>query len=396
MAGPPTPHILIRHTLLFMLFNTLLYFFIGTFHTFIPLNRFSYHNDAHHYFTDPRITGKGFNLLHGMAQFDAQWYLKIIDSGYSFSPTEQSLNDKSLMQNPSYAFFPAFPLLGWLTKVIFKDSLLAAFILTQILLVCNFLSLMIVISRLYNPQIAIRASWLLFVFPFSIFFRSYYAESLLMLFLVWFSYFLLQKKFLPASILLGLINVTKGTVVLVNFIFLFILIKSIVETKIKPLTAVVYPTIIGLPMLVWMVFNYLTAHNPIYFFAIQSVWYSPMVLPAPILNLILLMKTIDLPFHTVHASQLDNLVAFFVIILLYLSRKTLPLVLWGVSLSIFLTPLLVRDLAAFTRFQSVSFPLFIFLATKTSSLRTFLPLFILSALGLCLVSLFFVNWYWIG
>ncbi|MCL4440714.1 MAG: glycosyltransferase family 39 protein [Firmicutes bacterium] len=386
-----------KNLIWFGAFNLLLYLFIWRFNSLVPFNYPGYVNDTHHFLSDPKAQNHKFNLISGLAQYDAQWYLKIAADGYTFSPTDkQSLVDKSKMQNLTFAFFPLYPWLikTWLLWV--KDVQWSAFITSQVLLVANFVSLYYVVTKFFSAQVALKTSWLVFLFPFSIFFRSYYAENLLLLLLIWFSYLMMQKKWLVSGILLSVINITKGTVVLLNVVYFVYLLREIRYQKINIRSLIIY---LGVPMILplgWVIFNYLSTGNPLFFYTVQTAWYHPEPFWYHVIfNLFLVVNFWRLPLHTIHFSQIDVITTVLTSYVLIVSRKQLPRILWWVSFSIFLTPLLVRDLAAFGRFQSISFPLFAYLASKTKG-GAYAALVLIFGAGLLTAAVFFVNWYWIG
>src|SRR5438105_3381549 len=98
----------ILRKLVFLLFcsNMLLYGWMAMFHSLIPFDKFDYQINAHHYVTDNRINGGTFSLVRAIGQYDAQWYLKIANSGYPTHPRNMDVNDKATMDGLSYAFFP--------------------------------------------------------------------------------------------------------------------------------------------------------------------------------------------------------------------------------------------------------------------------------------------------
>jgi hypothetical protein len=117
-------------------------------------------------------------LLDIFAHWDSRWYLSIARSGY---PARTNLAD----QYTSIAFFPLYPYLarglGWLGFKL-PDS----FILLTGLVISNacFLAAMVLLYRLATRRLAIsedaarRAIWLIFAFPASFYFSSFYTESL--------------------------------------------------------------------------------------------------------------------------------------------------------------------------------------------------------------------------
>lgn len=69
--------------------------------------------------------------------------------------------------------------------------------------------------------------------------------------------------------------------------------------------------------------------------------------------------------------------------------------LWWMSFLIWIAPLLLKDLMSYSRYQIISFPLFIFLAGNISGWKFYALCLVF--LGLLLVtSLYFVNWQWVG
>lgn len=281
-------HRLLLHLILFCTFNLCLYLFMATQSFRVPFDRFDYLYSAHHFIPDPRISGGKFSFLSALAQYDAQWYLKIAAGGYSFSPGYQWVSEKSLMQNLTFAFFPLFPLLIKSFNLFLFHLELSAFIVTNLLLVTNFLSLYLLISRLYSPSLALKTSWLFFVFPFSIFYRSYYAENLQLLLLIWFCYFLIRKKFLPSAVFLGLLNITKGITLPLSLLFLFFLSYRLKQKIIRLPQAATCLVLAFLPLILWITFTFSVTHHPFYFLTvIQESWYGgPLPLPLPLYNLL--------------------------------------------------------------------------------------------------------------
>lgn len=410
-----------RKNLLFFLCLTIgLYWFMALFYKTIPFNSFNYIYNAHHYNEDPRIHGGRFNLLRSLGQYDAQWYLKIADQGYPSHPSDTSMNDKNTMNGLTYAFFPMLPLIIALVNIFFQNVELSAFIVTNSFLLFDFFSLYYVVTKLYSERIANKTILLLFLFPFSIFYRAYFTEGIYVFFLIWFSYFLIRKKLLLSALCLGLLNITKGNGLLLNILFLYILVRNLKLRKIDweksglkhqlanwfAMTSkkgraewkkILLPFIIVIaPFGLWMVFCYIQTGNPLYFYLVRSTW---SVSNTPFLfiwhNLFLLLILPLLPLHLFHFSQIDVLTAIMVAVLLVKSKKLLSYELWWIVFILWANPLLVSDTMSFTRYQITSFPLFIYLATILHGVWYKIVL-ILFGIGLLIISLFFVNWYWIG
>ena len=155
---------------IFVLLNVFLYFFIIVFHNLIPFNKDNYIHSSHHYFEDPRFVGGNFNLLRALGQYDAQWYLGIASDGYPAHMMRLDESSEGESEILSYAFFPLYPLVVGAFKNVLGGVELSAFIVSNILLLLNFCSLYYAVSKIFNKNVAIKTCFLLFLFPFSIFF----------------------------------------------------------------------------------------------------------------------------------------------------------------------------------------------------------------------------------
>src|SRR3989338_2983125 len=104
---------------LFIAVNFILYANIFVNHDKVPFNSLLYFDSAHHFLKDERAVGGQFDFLRAMGQYDAQWYLKIAKTGYPKNPTTVSMEEKSVMDGLTFAFFPLYPLiLSFLNKPI--------------------------------------------------------------------------------------------------------------------------------------------------------------------------------------------------------------------------------------------------------------------------------------
>lgn len=380
----------------FILINILLYSFIILFNTNVPLHRFNYVMNAHHYLEDERINAGSFNLLRGLGQFDAQWYLKIADSGYPVNPNNINLNRKDVMNGLTYAFFPLYPLTIYLINVAIHNVELSAFILSNVLLIVNFCSLYFVIQKVSNENLARKTVFLFFLFPVSIFYRSYFAEGLFLFFLIWFAYYLLHKEYRLSSLALSLLLITKPNSLVLEGLFVYYLIKASFRKEMSKNDACIAFITSVLPFIGWLGFCYLYTGDPLYWLSVQSAWYPGQQLFSTFFhNLSTISQFPSLAWHLFHSSKIDVITIFVVGILLIVSRKKLKPEFWWISLLLWLPPLLIKDTISFTRYQIVSFPLFFYVGQHLRGVYYWLVVG-LFLLGLCITSLYFVDWYWIG
>jgi hypothetical protein len=378
---------------LFILLNTALFLFVFGFNNLLPLHTHGY-NHAHHYLRDTRVYADRYEFLRSLNVWDAQWYIKIAKVGYPLK--EKNFYDGSPMGKLTYAFFPLYPVTLFGFNYLFQNIELTAFILTNLLLLANFFSLYYIVTKLYSEKIAVKAVWLLFIFPFSIFYRSFYTEGIFLLLLIWFSYFLIQKRWLFAAMLAAGLFVTRPNGIVLGSILFYSFYKALGKRKLRPVKALAYIGIALSLFLVWLYFCYVQAGNAFYWVEVQKVWYtSSSIGETFIKNISTYFFFYDLPFHDQRKSQLDTAMMVITLFLIILSKKFLKPQLWWISFFIWLIPLLTRDTMSFARYQIVSFPLFIYLAyiLKGVSLWVISVLFLVF---LFVAMLYFVNWYWVG
>lgn len=381
--------------LFFLLLNSFIYLFIYSFNNKVEFNKYNYRVNSHHYTVDPRSIDKDFSFLSSLGQYDAQWYLKIAEVGYPSNPSKTNLKDKSVMDGLTYAFFPLYPLTLRTFNAIFKNIELSGFIFANFILILNFFSIYFVVKKFYSESLAIKTSFLLFFFPTSIFYRSYFAEGIFLFLLIWLSYFLISKKMYLSGIILGLLTVTKG-----NFLFIYPYFVYLVYKLYKKEKSFLYKFFFAIlfsvfPLFLWLIFNYFKTGDPFYFIDIRKYWFPLGPIDTLLLDFKLIFYFSFLDIHGFRFSQLDIVFVFFFGAMLALSRRYLKKEMWWISFSLFITPLLLNSTMSFSRYQIVSFPIFIFLASRLNK-KYFALTFVLFYSCLLLISLVFVNWYWIG
>ncbi len=393
--------VLHRHPLLSLLVaiifcNGMIYAVMMEFHSILPFHLANYTLSAHHFLPDPRADGGPFVFLRALGQYDAQWYLEIATNGYPIRPSATPLDGISITGAPAYAFFPLYPLVIATVNTIIGNVELSAFLISNLFIILNALSLYFVIHKLYNSSLAIKTTLLLFLFPFSIFFRSYFAEGLQLFLLIWFAFFLMQKRFLPCAIFLGLLNVTKGSGMLLNVFFVVLLIQNLLSHQLKLSKSLFCLGLMAAPLSLWAAYNYIQTGNPFYFYAMQQAWDRTPAYLHLAENLWTIIHLFELPLHAFHESLINTLLAIYIFLLLILSRKHLPPILWWISFLLWFTPFVSIDLMSFSRYQIISFPLFLFVAFLARNIKIYSSVIAVFSSLLLIISLLFVNWYWIG
>jgi Gpi18-like mannosyltransferase len=381
---------------LFILLNTFLYVFIIYFSSVLPINLENYVGKSHHFFQDTRVENNSFNYIRDIGVWDAQWYLKIATNGYPARKEFERYTSATQMGGLTYAFFPFYPILLSIENTLFSNIEMTAFVFSNLLLLMNFVSLYYVITKLYSSNIAVRSIFLLFLFPFSIFFRSYFTEGLFLFLLIWFSYFMIKNRWLSATVILSLLFVTKPNALPLGIAFMYFLYWGVRQKKIKFLTAILYLLFGILPFLWWLQFCFTQTGNPLYWNEVQSVWFQSSSLFYPIKhNVSLILSFWKLPLHSWHESKVDTFVVLASLFIVIFGKKVLKPQLWLIIFLLVVVPLFDKDMMSYSRYQSVSFPLFLYLGLKIKGIPFYLLCGVFLIL-LCVCSLFLVNWYWVA
>ncbi|OGK62933.1 hypothetical protein A2334_06150 [Candidatus Roizmanbacteria bacterium RIFOXYB2_FULL_38_10] len=390
----PQNSLLIQAVGLFILLNCVLYVFMFLFYHKIPLNRVGYFRDAHHYLQDTRIDGKRFDFIRALNQYDGQWYIRIAEKGYPKNPRITSLNRKDVMDGLAYGFFPLYPLVLYMINWLMGNSELTAFIVANTLLLIDYIFLYKLIARLEGEGVAFKTGLLLFFFPFSIYFRGYYAENLYLLFLLIFVYFLTKKEHVKAAVSLSLANITRGVGFLVSLYFLYICVKRKIPIK----KTIVICGILILPFAIWAIYNMQQTGNPLYFLTVRSAYYQDkktVSLLAPLYFVSLQFLQIITPPKFLLQS-VGSILLLSNLLLLVISKKTINQSLWWIWLCLVGGVLFSTGAVwGWGRYMIVIFPLFYFVGKKLNRLW-FIFLFTIELILLFFTSLFFINWHFLG
>jgi len=377
-----------KNLLLFCAFNCLLYVWIIMAHGLIPFHAFDYASKAYHFLPDSRAVNIGsFNLLQALGQYDAQWYLRIAANGYP-----RTIGN---VLEHAYAFPPLYPALLAVFRQVFSDSLLGAFVLTQVLLIAEFCAIYWLVARWYSEDLATKTVWLVFAYPFSIFLRSYFSEGLFLLLLA----LLLDSQRNQTwfrGILFGVgLTMTRffgavGLMVLHAQILIAFYKKRVSFWKL-----IICIILSITPFVLLMLFYRLQTGDPLYFINIQLAWIKPHNTFPGSAMLWSIVHFFKLSWHSVHSSRIDVTLVLTFGLLVVLSRKWLPKNWWFMALLIWLAPILTSDTMSASRHQLMNLPIFIYAAHKLQG-RWYTATLALSIVGLFVVAILFSSWQWVG
>jgi hypothetical protein len=323
-------------------------------------------------------------------RWDSRWYFSIIKAGYQ-APADLSSTYSNL------AFFPLYPYLvksvGW-----FGIQLPDGYYVFFGLLLSNlfFLAAAALLYRLiirslgFEESSATRALLLLFVFPSSFFFSTFYPESLfLFLTLAGFT-FAWEEEWLATGICAALVTLTKptGVIVLIALIWLYMEKRHWRVQDIRP--SIAWFLLAPAVLLLHFYYLYLKSGHLFAFFDAMTAWGG------------IQLSMFSNPLQNLSSPSLDVfkidliLTVLFVLSGLFLLWKW-PVKAFGVfALLMCLVPLSSGLLVSISRYLVVAFPVFILLGEKIKRRE---GLDILLAVWFALQIIYFagwVNYYWIA
>jgi len=379
---------------IFILLNIFFYEFLAVYYYKVPFNNYLYATGYHH-IDDNRKQNKPFNLINALGAWDAQWYLRIADNGYTTSTEVASHAGQRFLDQYAWAFLPFYPALVATTNIFFNNILLAAFVFSNLILLANFFSTYYIVSKLYTQEIAMRTSFLLLFFPLSIFYHSYYAESVFLFLLLWFGYALIKRNWWIVGMTLMLLYLTKpnGTFLLIPL--LYVLQKDLRQRKIQWWRAI---GVIILPLLSY-VYLYVSSKIEMgngMFWVIAHDYWGPRHSTLQIIqgNIQTIFHFPNLLWHDYKPSQTEILSFFAGVVLFIFSKQKKYPELWYLTMSLLFAPLVVKNFTSYARYEMVAFPIFIYLATKLKGWWFYFVTAVFYGL-LLYISLLFINWAWI-
>jgi len=406
-----------------------------------PLTPLTYFATGHHYQIDPRITEHRVDFFTLWTYSDAEWYLSIAEHGYpnaaemkqataahkagtgfpyAFPPGDPAAKYRRYTEwdnDAKYAFFPLYPLSIALFRLVVPLHV-AAFVVTNAISSLAFLALYaLVLAYSSDKGLAFRSLALLVFYPFSAFYQAYYTEGLFLLLAVLAFYFL-KKGRMGLSVLCGaLVALTRPNGVLIAIpLSLFAIRASIpVDTRAakraqklgrQPKTTWRIDwskgrmvSLVPLGLLPVLLLDYFNTGNWIYFTVAQRRWgHDSLAVFENVLTNVFVTGShfFSLRLLSDNQCQVDYAVMAVCLMILVLSYRRLPLELWSFSALVWLAPLMFKDLMSFSRYMSVSFPVFIYLAGTMKRKLVFGLVLGCFLAGSLLIDGMMVTWHWVG
>lgn len=318
-------------------------------------------------------------------QWDANWYMSIINGGYEWVDGMQS----------NVAFFPLYPFLvrisGW---ALGGRYLLAGLLLSMALLFLALLYLYRLVAEDHGEQAAARTVWFIAIFPTAFFFNSFYTESLFLLTSVASFYHARKSNWALAGLwgLLASLTRVTGVLLLIPLAWEYMSQRSFDFKRLRP--SLLWLGLVPGGTLLYIGYLYRDFQRPLAFAEAQvDAWshkFTPFLGSIP--------HDINLFFTRTHEAWViyDIICVLFVLALLVVAFKYLrgSYILYTLVNLVFV--LVSGSVRSMSRYTLVVFPVFILLAILTARMPARWALSALSLGLLGVATSVFVSGRWIA
>ncbi len=326
-------------------------------------------------------------------RWDSRWYMMIINGGYFTEPVSILTTHRS-----NLPFFPLYPyLVKWITQLLPVERLQPGYYLTVGVLLSNLCFVIaagflyrLIADHLADETIARRTLLLIFVFPTSFIFSTFYPESLYLMLCVislWLAY---KGKWAAASLVAALLGVSRPQGILILLPLGLLYLQS-VGWKLRGLRRdVAWMAVIPLPVVAHFVGLYPNTGTFLAPILAQGTWRGGGNIFSETAYLVNLQPSLNV-------WQIDAIVwILFAVILLAGARRLRSWPMAVYALAQLILPVSTGTFMSFTRFAVVIFPIFIILAQMLK--RRSLEMFCIAIFFAFQVLYFlgWVNYFWMA
>ena len=330
-------------------------------------------------------------LLDGWARWDAGWYAQIVDHGYmnvAVGPSGQM----------NVAFYPFYPLVVSILDVVVNNALLSTIIVSNLAALAAIILMYRLVEERFDKEVAWKSVLLLTVYPFSFYLSTGYSEALFLLLVVAAVYSAEKGKWLVAG-LLGLFAAATRVPGLVLLPTLGLRYLESIDFRLRNIKA----NVLGLGLIVFgplAFFAYLGIRfaDPLIQFRATRVpgwWESGLNIPGLVATVRAFFQWRDLLTGAYPVVPIFNLfmaalfLASTIYVFKYVSRS------WGV-LSLLLIGFGFGQWIGWGRYVIAAFPVYVAWALILRKREAFEVVLIISSLLLALVTILYVQWYWVS
>lgn len=290
--------------------------------------------------------------------WDNEWYKTIIVDGYDVVPTKHPKGDAAI-----WAFFPLDScIVRWVWNT-FSISLCNAAFLTNTF----FLILAIAVATSYimetrgNREIAVGFAVISAFGPYTLFYSSFYTESLYV-FLTFCTYYCLKKhKYIAMGVSGALLSATRNTGVLFVFVILTVIIKERWEGNFKEFVTDILldgKLILGTSLVPLGLFSYMRylgnlMGDPLAFVHIQRAWHEKHINPIRLFMeyitdeywgakylAIFVIFAIFIIFYAIYKRRFEEMIIPIFIILMVITYKFISFPRYMISTGMFVLTIL--------------------------------------------------------
>ncbi len=337
----------------------------------------------------------GARWYHRLLRWDSEWYKIIAFEGYKYD------GDASLAQ--TVVFYPLYPTLCRLVSEILQIDLIDSMLLVaNLAAVAAVLLLFKLVRERFGDRVALTTVAMISFFPSSIFLSAGYTEPLALLLMVSFFLAVAQERFFAAAVLAGLAVATRSSGIVLCPVLLWELWRC--RSPRRFLTeAIPLPIIATSGLWLYMIYLGITFHHPMAFADAQAAFHENTTMGTRLLSALTLE-----PFGKINLTDLSpaGLDQWFTLIFIALivcswfagiSRGTTLFAAMVLALPYLTLSGGPAGFISMTRFNIVSFPLFVMMALLTDRCRWAVPAIVGVFGGLLLMyAALFAQWQWVG
>lgn len=332
-----------------------------------------------------------------LLRWDSQWYDLIVTQGYSYSGNPDDCQ--------SVVFYPLYPLVSYILKTgTGLNSGDALLVVANIAALVAVLLLFKLVREEFGDRIALLTVAFLSFFPGSVFLSAGYTESLTLLFIVAFFLMLRDERLFLAAAFAGLAVATRST----GIVLLPVLVWQLWRSRHHARGSALFPKAFSCVLIatsglwLYMIYLWYVFDSPLAFSHAQAAFHQGTTLPQRLFGALTLQPFLKMNLSEVSPAGLDGW--FFLLFVVLIVRAwfrlnfAMTLFAFGVLMLPYLT--LYGGPAGFsstTRFNLVSFPLFLTMAELADRARWLVPGVIGISGGLLFMyAALFAQWQWVG
>ena len=297
---------------------------------------------------------------HQLLQWDSEWYFKIVTDGYRYN------GDPTIQQN--IVFYPLYPMLA--RGLVTISGLTPADALLLVSNVAGLLAIVVLFKLVreeFGDQLALATTALLSFFPASVLLSAGYTEPVVLLIIVCFFLALKQKYYLSAALLAGLSTSVRSTGIVLLPVLLWEMWRNRDQ---RPFFPALLPCVLLATSGIWLFMIYLWSSfgTPFALSDGQTAFHQGTTQTARLIAALKFEPFTRMMLNDWNPWGQASWFTLLFIVLIVVGRSRLPSTWTLFATGVLLLPYLTLSggpagFVSMSRFNLVSFPLFVVLAT---------------------------------